>query len=640
MINGYYLSTYLHIHPLAFLYNISIRHDQTVALWKVQDTEVNLIRYWELERKTGIKKHALSFFSIAQCHKILNMLLSEVSLTLNGIQEIWGTPGLEIKGSMISSYKNNNPCPYHSICHLFSGIAINTDALRNTPTIAFALDGGPDNVVDKDARNKLFYWGLYINHNQLTYFPVPSPGAFWSFLRLKTGLEEGTLMALGSASTSFHPRMEEMASDAPLIYKGEDFNNANLWVDSIIHETQAINIEDIKNYDERFDECENRISMAVKVIQNASINIMHKTMERTVQTYNILPSKTRLVMTGGFALNCPTNTYLMNRFGFFSFDTCPCVSDSGIALGIGLYEFFNRLPNFTFKLENAFHGSIENRNSMFFCGTNWEPFIETVMPFDTEVFAKDVLTDIVIWFDGQAEIGPRALGARSILGNPSSINIKNRLNQIKKRQWWRPVAPIILEETLNNWFINCFISPYMLCTCYAHVEKESSIKAVLHLDNSARIQTITHKNCFLLVQGIQKYYQDYGIPIICNTSLNDKGEPIVDSFDQCLNFALRKGILIVYLNGYRYHLKNHQEYSNSNPLPRHSDWFFMDEKKKDYYKRIYNPGNLSIAELDIYLNFPELSSFCLQDEKQIKRLKRILKQWKRLSQTVWAAMLL
>lgn len=640
MKNGYYLSAYLHIDPLAFLYEISLRHDQTAALWRVDDGAVELVRYWELERKTGRKKHALSFFSVEQCRQVLNELLGEVSLSLEDVEEIWGTPGLEKAGASVSSYDENDPCPYHSLCHLFSGVASDTDAMRSGPTLAFALDGGPDNVVDRTARSKSFYWGLFLREGQASYFPVPSPGAFWSLLRLKSGLEEGSLMALGSAATARLPAAETLTAQAPSVFRGEHFTEADQWIDEILQAARTLPKDEITDYDPRFREEENRLSMAVKIVQSASVEILRKNTEQAIQTYGIDPEVTRLVMTGGFALNCPTNSFLMNTFAFRSFDTCPCVSDTGIALGIGLYEFYRRLPGFSFRLNSAYHGSLETRSPLSLSDTEWAPFIASAHPFEPEVFAEDLEKTVVVWFEGQAEIGPRALGARSILGSPSSQAVKDRLNEVKLRQWWRPVAPIILEDRQDEWFCESFSSQYMLCTCQARERHISEMTAILHLDNSARIQSMRRDSDTLLRRGVEAFERKTGIPIICNTSLNDKGEPIIDSFEQCLNFALRKGIEIAYLNGVRLQLQNSGQYTAQKPYPRRADWFAMDDAQRARYQAEYNPGGFTAAEIDLYLNFPELSGLDIRKEADIKRLRRMLRQWKRLSQTVWAAMLL
>lgn len=637
MENGYYLSAYLNINPLANLYNISLRHDQTVALWYLDKENVQLIRYWELERKTGLKKHSKSFFSVEQCKTLLNNLLSEVDLSMSDIKEIWGTPGLEKEG-IVTRYSSNNPCPYHTLAHLFSGLLIDTESYYNGKTLAFALDGGPDNVVDKLSRDKKFYWGCYCESGEKTYFPVYSPGAFWSMLRLKFNMEEGSLMALGSASTAYINNMERFIRTAPLVEDGSGFNDAFEWIETISNYVNSIGNVEIQSYDNRFSDADNRLSIIVKIVQEASKKVLKTIVENAIDRFNIIPQDTNLTMTGGFALNCPTNSYLMNQFQFKEFSTCPCVSDSGIALGIGLYEFSCVLDHFDFKLINAYHGSSDNYASS--DSDMWNKYINRVDEFSPEQFAEDVYDDLVVWFDGQSEIGPRALGARSILGNPAKAKTKDSLNDVKKRQWWRPVAPIIISGKEDEWFLDSFHSPYMLCTCYIKEDKKALVPAILHIDGSARIQSLPDSENTRLVSGIHSFYKKTGIPIICNTSLNDKGEPIIDSFDQCMNFALRKNIPIVYFNGWRIKIENHDLYQEKNPYPRRYDWIDLPKEKTIEEQRKLNPWNLTEQEIDIFLNVPELIDFDITNAKDVRKLKRILEQWKRLNNSVWSAMLL
>lgn len=146
----------------------------------------------------------------------------------------------------------------------------------------------------------------------------------------------------------------------------------------------------------------------------------------------------------------------------------------------------------------------------------------------------------IVWYDGQSESGPRALGHRSIIADPRSIRNKDLINLYKQRQWWRPVAPIILEDFLEEWFENAYPSPYMLNNFVIRQEKKELVPAILHLDLTARVQTINQESDEALYHVIQNFYERTGIPIVCNTSLNDRGEPIIETVEQAFNFALRK----------------------------------------------------------------------------------------------------
>ncbi|HDL19430.1 MAG TPA: hypothetical protein ENH29_10275, partial [Bacteroidetes bacterium] len=135
---------------------------------------------------------------------------------------------------------------------------------------------------------------------------------------------------------------------------------------------------------------------------------------------------------------------------------------------------------------------------------------------------------VVGWFQGRAEFGPRALGNRSILADPGSAEMKDILNKkVKHRELFRPFAPVILAERLQDYFDLDCESPYMLIT--AGVKKPQEIPAVTHVDNSARIQTINCRQNELFYHLLQRFETETGCPVLVNTSFNVRGEPIVDT---------------------------------------------------------------------------------------------------------------
>jgi hypothetical protein len=154
--------------------------------------------------------------------------------------------------------------------------------------------------------------------------------------------------------------------------------------------------------------------------------------------------------------------------------------------------------------------------------------------------------------EGRAEIGPRALGHRSLLADPRQDTMKDRLNQIKRRQWWRPVAPVILADQVREWFSDADRSPFMLRTFTLRPEKAARVPAISHLDRSARIQTLTREEAPLLSELLQAFHASTGVPMLCNTSLNDKGEPIINVLEEALIFARRRGVPAVYVDGRRH----------------------------------------------------------------------------------------
>ena len=147
-----------------------------------------------------------------------------------------------------------------------------------------------------------------------------------------------------------------------------------------------------------------------------------------------------------------------------------------------------------------------------------------------EEVADILVQDKVIgWFQHRMEFGPRALGARSILASPLSTSMQARLNEIKDREDFRPVAPVVLEEEAANWFAKADVSPFMLFIYDVLPEKAERIPAVRHVDGTARIQTINRAQHPLYYDLIKAFQVRTGVPVLVNTSFNTRGEPIVCS---------------------------------------------------------------------------------------------------------------
>jgi carbamoyltransferase len=146
--------------------------------------------------------------------------------------------------------------------------------------------------------------------------------------------------------------------------------------------------------------------------------------------------------------------------------------------------------------------------------------------------------------NGRAEFGPRALGNRSLMADPRGGDIKDRLNEIKKRQKFRPFAPVILEEHVHNYFDVWpgFTSPYMQFTADClHPDK---YPAIVHADGSSRVQTVNAEQHPGLYELLTRFHERTGCPMLVNTSLNIKGQPIVNNVHDAFEFSERYGIAV------------------------------------------------------------------------------------------------
>ena len=607
MKDGYYLSTYIYINKLAYLTNEPLRHDQCIALWKKVNDNIELVHYWEFERVTGLKQHKKAFYDVDQAKNLINDLLKQYNLSLDDMIEVWGTPELDTAQDYDSLKDYPKHC-YHSICHMVSSLMSDTDIFNNETVLSLAVDGAPDNVIDLDIEKKMYYSGCISKDGKLIdVFPVYSPGVLWNVAKYRYGLREGSLMALATASNS------ELINYSLNNYLIKGVNDMSDVVDDLFHlfdyVDQLIDADagiKFNYFDDRFSEEENKISMVMKLIQEYSKEILCQNIDDVCQKYNMNLTNTYLCISGGYGLNCPTNSYLMKKYKFKGFLANPCISDCGLAMGIGLYAFYRKLDHqtFHFKLKTAYYGNsddeIEHNIS------RYQHYISKVDQLNYAQIAKDINEAPIVWFNGRSEVGPRALGNRSILASPSSNDSKDILNRVKQRQWWRPVAPIVLKSKVAEWFEDSYESPFMLHTFTVYEDKRELVPAILHLDNSARVQTVTAQDNEEIYKIIEAYDKEYNIPIICNTSLNDRGEPIIDTIQQGIDFAIRKGFRVGYFNGYRIEFRNHNDFKDEVPKRQFDVDAYISESDKDALLQKYNPFNLSSELLHVYIENPRL----------------------------------
>ena len=632
------MSTYISISDIVFTINKRLRHDQSMALWYYNGSSVSLVHYWEFERYTGLKHQMKPFYSIEQAVGIINDLLSEYNLSINDLEAIWGTPELEAYSKSTQNNLMDNldkRFSFHSYAHLFSSIFLESRFFYNNDILALEVDGGPDGAYDKGLYEKYLYVGAWISHGKIKQlFPVESPALIWLKLYSLTGLEEGTLMALGSASKC---RMNTTIKNVMPVFNYSQASLLNGYIEELYNEIMEApyDREDIIDMDPNFSEWENKISAIVKIVNEISINIMERNINNAISKYGILPEQTYLALSGGFALNCPINTIIMKRFKK-KLLAPPCVNDSGLSLGIGLLEFYNNLDYIDFKINTAYYGKKIRTEEIdrIKHSEKWSGLINNITPINYEQAVRDIIAEPVIWVNGRAEIGPRALGARSLIGDPRQMSIKDKLNQIKQRQWWRPVAPIILEEYVEGWFENAYPTKYMLNTFYIKKEKEKQVPAILHLDNSARIQTLTKQDNEELYCLIKKFYEKTGVPIICNTSLNDKGEPIINDLENIIRFALIKQIKVAYVNGLRieFNLCNEGIYADADFLYQinfNVDKQFLLKTKEEY---AYAQKELASAGIRNFASNPHLYKGLdikkKSDVKMVKRMQELQELWR------------
>ncbi|WP_280376581.1 carbamoyltransferase family protein [Nocardia wallacei] len=240
-------------------------------------------------------------------------------------------------------------------------------------------------------------------------------------------------------------------------------------------------------------------------------------------------SADKLTLAGGIALNCVANTALYDAGPFDDVWVQPAAGDSGTALGAALTiaaEAGEAIdPMTTAALGRGFSDAEIEK-------TLREAHIRYERPADLAGTVADALArnDIVAWFQGRAEFGPRALGFRSLLAHPGYAANLERLNAVKGREQFRPVAPMVLAERAAEIFGRGPLpSPYMLFVHDVDPAWRDRLPAVTHVDGTARIQTVDRGDHPLLADTIGRFGDRTGLPVVVNTSLNTAGRPMVDS---------------------------------------------------------------------------------------------------------------
>ena len=386
----------------------------------------------------------------------------------------------------------------HHLSHAAAGFQ--TSSFDRATVVVIDAIGEWDTITiwgaEYDSRGYAHYkrlWGQQYPH---------SIGLFYSSMTAQAGLEpneeEYILMGMSAYGTTGYTALIQ---DILIQDEWTATFKHNLHIGANHHYLQGMHDADIA-------------ASAQKIVENLIYNVMRRARD--------FGWSTNLVYAGGVALNCLANRNLGDYFdGLY---IVPSPGDSGSALGAAALAYGRRI--------------------------NWiDSFLGHTIPGDyPDNAALDVLLDtgIVGIASGPAEFGPRALGNRSLLADPRGADIKDRVNEIKRRQHFRPFAPVILEEQAEQYFVmpkGWESSPYMQTT--AVCREPNRFPAICHVDGTSRVQTVPKNSRSGIRQLLEKWYVMTGCPMLLNTSLNVRGEPIVNTVDDARRFEQTYGIRVL-----------------------------------------------------------------------------------------------
>lgn len=286
-------------------------------------------------------------------------------------------------------------------------------------------------------------------------------------------------------------------------------------------------------------------------VQNQSQEQVLKLIYKAVE----ITGKKQVVLSGGYGLNCVANYYYLEQLRKDGIELYvePISNDAGTAIGAALM-FYHQLSQ----------SNVKQKDNSLYLGPAYayteQEILEKIALVDGEVTnatyedVVDLLTkkNIVTVFQGRSENGPRALGNRSILFDPTYADGKDFVNAVKRREYFRPFAGTILKEHVHEWFDlrGNDESPHMMYAVNCQPGKGEQIPSIIHVDGTCRIQTVTEEQNYHFYNLIKAFYKKTHIPILFNTSFNLGGDPLVETLDDAIDTLIRSDIEYLYLPEY------------------------------------------------------------------------------------------
>lgn len=352
------------------------------------------------------------------------------------------------------------------------------------------------------------------NINQINKITAKAYGAC-SFFLYNQIQKEGKLMALASYGTISPSMYDRLQSVLPLI-------GTLAYVESV---------EILKSL---FPEIHGRsVSSSDKDITTFAASTQRLFSDCRIkdiaQIINAVNEKSEnLVMAGGASLNLDSNSEILKSFPKMNHFIAPCCDDTGQSLGaicILISQVLKQRPSAKLPYLGTGKNDIEYSNDA----------IDNALSI--------LLNDgVVIIHNGRSEIGPRALGNRSFIARPDKVEVKEKLSEgIKQRENYRPVAPIVLQDKVQDYFIGAETSPFMLYKYDVKKTAKEKIKGAIHCDGSARVQTVSRESNKYLYDLIKAFGNQTGIYMLLNTSLNLKGNPISNTIEDSLEIYSKIG---------------------------------------------------------------------------------------------------
>lgn len=545
-------------------------HDQSVALFKDKE----LITMIELERLTrvkhGIRAKAnvdfakdddLNYFGELNLeHKPKKETEEDLRLCIDYCLDVAGIKYEDLDLVIGSSLHFHRPFPNNTVwINHYMGHASNFYASPFKESAILVVDGYGDSIEDdvyevgmfaKGTENKIEVLDRFYGKQTSYYDMENSLGVLYRNASVLTGFNlfgQGKVMGLAALG------------DESLYETGKEYytlmDNGAYKLDNKGLFLKYRDIISSTPEEDKFQVKANIASAMQHILEEIVIHMVNALIKRT--------NCKNLCIAGGIAINSVMNNKILQETEVENLYILPCAGDSGISIGSGLWGIYNLLG---FERENPEETSI--KMASYGKKYNDKEIEETLEKFKAEgnkikwqlkteeeiyesAAQKIMEGNIVGWFRGGSEIGPRALGNRSMLADARSKEMKDTINRrIKHREAFRPFAPSILVDHLPEYFDTEVPEPFMLRVVKCKEKAIKEIPAIVHFDNTARVQTVDPIYNPDYYKLISTFYKKTGVPVVLDTSFNDNNEPIVESPLDALKCFMRTGLDTLYLENW------------------------------------------------------------------------------------------
>ncbi|MBL7160335.1 MAG: carbamoyl transferase [Candidatus Aenigmarchaeota archaeon] len=371
-------------------------------------------------------------------------------------------------------------------------------------------------------------------------------GWITDYLGFKMECDEGKVMALASyGNGGLIPEMRKVLKVKSDLTYDLDLSYFDFPKDN----TKGVSEKFIRIFGPKREKGD-KITKRHQEIAKAAQTVLEECILSMTKLAKNLTKEKHLCIGGGVALNSVANGKIVYSNMFKDIYIYPASGDDGSGLGAALLASSGEKEISCRENQNPFLGYESSEQEILKSIEKHK--LKYTKPKDLHKEAAELISkgSVIGWFSGKSEMGPRALGNRSILADPRDPNNKDRVNsKIKFREGFRPFAPTVLEEFAGDYFeMNGTNSPYMILALQVKTDKGGKIPAVVHVDNTARIQTINKNQNKNYWKIINEFYKITGVPVLLNTSFNREGEPIVNKPEEAIEAFLGSGLDAIVLD--------------------------------------------------------------------------------------------